>query len=248
MISTSFSKAMYELPYPPRLLPESLDFSNYITVIRDDNFFRYMLNSLILSVLVTFFVLVVSSLSAYGFAKFEFPGKEIIFTIYLFTMMVPGVLNLVAQYAVLNSIHLVNTYLGVLLLMIGGGVAGNTFFLRGFFEGIPHELEESIVIDGGGRFTIYKNIILPLSRPALATLGVGVFSGTWSDFFTILTFIKDTDKWTLPVAIQLFRGEHATEWGLVFAGSVILFIPELIFFIIAQKYFVQPINEGALKE
>ncbi len=248
MISTSFSTAMYELPYPPRILPDKINFANYITVIKDNNFIRYFLNSIVLATVVTFCVLLISSMSAYGFARFEFPFKNVIFNIYLVTMMVPGVLNLIAQYSIINSLHLVNHYSGILLLMVGGGIAGNTFFLRGFFEDIPRELEESIIIDGGGRWVIFRRLVIPLSKPALGTLGIGIFSGTWSDFFTVLTFIKDPDMWTLPVALQLFRGQHATEWGLVFAGSVILFVPELIMFIIVQKNFVQSSTaDGAIK-
>lgn len=248
MISTSFSTAMYELPYPPRILPDNINFANYITVIKDNNFIRYFLNSTVLATVVTFCVLLISAMSAYGFARFDFPFKNVIFNIYLVTMMVPGVLNLIAQYSIINSLHLVNHYSGILLLMVGGGIAGNTFFLRGFFEDIPRELEESIIIDGGGRWVIFRRLVIPLSKPALGTLGIGIFSGTWSDFFTVLTFIKDPDMWTLPVALQLFRGQHATEWGLVFAGSVILFIPELIMFIIVQKNFVRSgAADGAIK-
>jgi multiple sugar transport system permease protein len=248
MISTSFSQAMYELPYPPKILPDSINFSNYAKILKESDFFRYFLNSVFLSAAVTVAVLFISSLSAYGFARFDFPGKKIIFNLYLFTMMVPGVLNLIAQYSVINRMHLVNTYTGILLLMIGGGIAGNTFFLRGFFEDIPHELEESVVMDGGGRWCIFRHICLPLSKPALGTLGIGVFSGVWSDFFTVLTFIKDPEKWTLPVALQLLRGEHATEWGTVMAASVLLFIPELVMFVIVQKHFVQSGGgEGAIK-
>lgn len=248
MFSTSLTTDTYTLPYPPRILPHSFYFGNYLTVWFDNNFFRYFLNSTFLSVTTTVLVLFFSALSAYGFARFDFPGKEIVFNIYLFTMMVPGLLNIVAQYSVINSMHLVNTYTGLLLLSVGGGIAGNTFFLRGFFEQLPRELEESVIMDGGSRWTIFRKIVLPLSKPSLGTLGIGVFSGTWCDFFGVLTFIKDSDKWTLPVALQLFRGQHATSWGLVFAGAMITIIPEILIFIFTQKYLVQSGNmDGSIK-
>lgn len=248
MFTTSMSTDTFSMPYPPRILPHSINFSNYITVWNDDNFFRYFLNSTFLSITTTILVLFFSSLSAYGFARFDFPGKEIIFNIYLFTMMVPGVLNIVAQYSVINSMNLVNTYRGLLLLSVGGGIAGNTFFLRGFFEDIPKDLEESVIIDGGSRWTIYRKIVLPLSKPALGTLGIGVFTGTWCDFFGVLTFIKDPEKWTLPVGLQLFRGQHATSWGLVFAGAMITIIPEILIFAFTQKYMVQAGSmDGSIK-
>ncbi|SHJ26070.1 carbohydrate ABC transporter membrane protein 2, CUT1 family (TC 3.A.1.1.-) [Clostridium cavendishii DSM 21758] len=249
MFSTSLVKETFTLPYPPRIFPTDWYFGNYVEVWNSNNFFRYFINSTFLAVSTTIFVLLFSSLSAYGFSRFDFPGKEIIFNIYLFTMMVPGVLNIVAQYSVVNSLGLIDTYKGLILLAVGGSIAGNTFFLRGFFEQLPRELEESVLIDGGGRWTIYRKIILPLSKPALGTLGIGVFTGTWCDFFGVLTFIKDSDKWTLPVALQLFRGQHATSWGLVFAGAMITFIPEIIIFIVAQKYFVQSgLNDGGIKQ
>ncbi|MEQ6358325.1 carbohydrate ABC transporter permease [Thermoanaerobacter thermohydrosulfuricus] len=192
--------------------------------------------------------LFISTLSAYGFARFNFPGKNLIFNIYLFTMMVPGVLNIVAQYTVINGMHLVDTYTGLLLLYVGGGIAGNTFFLKGFFEQIPRELEESIIIDGGSRWTIYRHIILPLSKPALATFAIFAFSGTWDEFFTALTLIKTPIKRTLPIAIRMFQGQFATKWGLVFAASLIAVIPIILIFIIFQKYFIRGgIQEGALK-
>lgn len=248
MFSTSLTTDTFTLPYPPRILPHSFYFGNYATVWFDNNFFRYFLNSTFLSVATTVFVLFFSALSAYGFARFDFPGKEVVFNIYLFTMMVPGLLNIVAQYSVINSMHLVNTYTGLLLLSVGGGIAGNTFFLRGFFEQLPRELEESVIIDGGSRWTIFRHVVLPLSKPSLGTLGVGIFSGTWCDFFGVLTFIKDSDKWTLPVALQLFRGQHATSWGLVFAGAMITIVPEILIFILTQKYLVQNGNmDGSIK-
>lgn len=243
MFSTSMTTQTFTLPYPPRILPKSFYFGNYVTVWTQNNFFRYFLNSTFLSVSTTILVLFFSSLSAYGFARFDFPGKEIVFNIYLFTMMIPGVLNIVAQYSVLKNMNLINTYKGLLLLSVGGGIAGNTFFLRGFFENIPRELEDSVRIDGGGRWTIFTHIVLPLSLPSLGTLAIGVFSGTWCDFFGVLTFIKDPNKWTLPVALQLFRGQHATSWGLVFAGSVITIVPEMVVFTLAQKFMVK---EGTL--
>lgn len=248
MFTTSLSTDTFSMPYPPRILPHSFNFSNYATVWNDNNFFRYFLNSTFLSITTTILVLFFSSLSAYGFARFDFPGKEIIFNIYLFTMMVPGILNIVAQYSVINSMNLVNTYRGLLLLSVGGGIAGNTFFLRGFFEDIPKDLEESVIIDGGSRWTIYRKIVLPLSKPAMGTLGIGVFTGTWCDFFGVLTFIKDPNKWTLPVGLQLFRGQHATSLGLVFAGAMITIVPEILIFAFTQKYMVQTGNmDGSIK-
>lgn len=248
MVATALTQDTYVMPYPPILIPKSLYLGNFIEAWNANNFERYFLNSLFLAITNTILSLFISTLSAYGFARFNFPGKNLIFNIYLFTMMVPGVLNIVAQYTVINGMHLVDTYTGLLLLYVGGGIAGNTFFLKGFFEQIPRELEESIVIDGGSRWTIYRHIILPLSKPALATFAIFAFSGTWDEFFTALTLIKTPIKRTLPIAIRMFQGQFATKWGLVFAASLIAVIPIILIFIIFQKYFIRGgIQEGALK-
>ncbi|HHV75174.1 ABC transporter permease [Thermoanaerobacterium sp. PSU-2] len=248
MISTALTKDTYVMPYPPILIPKTFYTGNFKEAWLSNNFFRYFLNSLYISVISTVLSLFIATLSAYGFARFSFPGKEILFNVYLFTMMVPGVLNIVAQYTVINGLHLVDTYSGLLLLYVGTGIAGNTFFLRGFFESIPKELEESIIIDGGTRWTIYRHVILPLSKPALATFAIFAFEGTWDEFFVALTFIKTEIKRTLPIAIMLFQGEFATKWGLVFAASLIAVVPVILIFVVFQKYFIRGgIQEGAIK-
>lgn len=239
MIATAFTPDTYTMPYPPILFPKSFYLGNFINAIKSNNFGRYFLNSAFVSILSTIFALVVSSLTAYGFARFNFKGKEIIFKIFLFTMMVPGLLNIVPQFLVIKSMKLVDTYTGLILLYIGGGIAGNTFFLRGFFESIPIELEESVIIDGGSRWTIFTKIILPLSKPALGTFSIFAFTGFWDEFYGALTLIKTPSKRTLPIALQLFRGQHASDWGLIFAASLIAIAPVILIFIIFQKKFVK---------
>lgn len=248
MILTSLSENAYALPQPEKIISQEPYFGNYSEAWNKNNFQRYSLNSLYVASMTTVFALFFSSMTAYAFARFHFPLKEILFRLFLFTMMVPGVLNIIPQFTVINSLGLVNTYSGLLLLYVGAGIAGNTFFLRGFFERIPRELEESVIIDGGGRWIIYRYIYLPLSKPALATLGIFTFSGAWDEFFIALTLIKSEEKRTLPIALQLFQGQHATEWGLVFAASLIAIIPIILIFIIFQKRFVQSsTGEGGVK-
>ena len=154
-------------------------------------------------------------------------------------MMVPGLVNIVPQFLVLNSLKLVDTYLGLILLYIGGGIAGNTFFLRGFFESIPKELEESVVIDGGTRWTVFRHIILPLSKPALATFSIFAFNGFWDELLKALTVIKSVNKRTLPISIQLCIGTHGSEWGLIFASSLISIVPIITIFVLFQKKFIK---------
>jgi multiple sugar transport system permease protein len=162
--------------------------------------------------------------------------------------MIPAILALVSQFTVLQRLNLVNTYAGLIVLYVSGGVAGNTFFLKGFFETIPRALEESVIMDGGSRWTVYRHIILPLSRPALATMAIGTFSGTWMEVFTALTIIKTQSKRTLPIAIKLLQNGKATQWGIIFAASIIVLIPIMTIFILFNKQFINPGgSQGAIK-
>lgn len=248
MITMSLMPNTYVLPSVPQIIPKQFYFGNYIAVWMGESFSRYFINSLFVTLSTTFLTLFVASLSGYGFARLSFPGKNIIFNIYIFSLMMPAVLALISQFTILQGLHLVDTYLGLLLLYVSMGVAGNTFFLKGFFETIPKELEESVIMDGGNKWTIYMKIILPLSKPALATMAIGTFSGTWMEVFTALTVIKTQSKRTLPIALKLLQNGKATEWGLIFAAAIMVLIPIILIFIIFNKQFIkQGGNQGAVK-
>lgn len=248
MISTSLIPNTFILPSKPQIIPKQFYIGNYVQVLMGDNFIRYFVNSLIVTAVNTILTLFIASLSGYGFARLKFPGKKIIFNIYIFSLMMPAVLALVSQFTILQKMHLIDTYTGLLLLYVSGGVAGNTFFLKGFFETIPRELEESVIMDGGNKWTIYRKIILPLSKPALATMAIGTFSATWMEVFTALTVIKTQSKRTLPIAIKLLQNGKATQWGVIFAAAMLVLIPIIIIYIIFNKQFIKSGgNEGAVK-
>ncbi|MFC0561570.1 carbohydrate ABC transporter permease [Halalkalibacter alkalisediminis] len=248
MILTTFLKGAYSLPRPNEVLAARPNFDNYVEVWTGYNFYRYFLNSILVAGVAMVGGLLLGAMSAYAFVRFEFPFKEFIFRSFLFTMMIPLVLAIVPQFTVINSLGLVNTYLGLWLIYIGGGVVGSTFFLRGFFETIPKDLEESILIDGGGNWRIFWHIYLPLSKPALGTMAIFAFSGTWDEYFVALTIIKDEAMRTLPIALMMFQGQHASNWSLVFAASIIAILPVIVIYIIFQKKFVKGgESEGAVK-
>jgi multiple sugar transport system permease protein len=248
MILTTFLKGAYSLPKPGEVFAARPNLDNYVDVWTGYNFYRYFLNSLLIAGVAMVGGLFLGAMTAYAFVRFEFPFKEFLFRAFLFTMMIPLVLAIVPQFTVINSLGLVNTYLGLWLIYIGGGVVGSTFFLRGFFETIPKDLEESILIDGGGNWRIFWNIYLPLSKPALGTMAIFAFSGTWDEYFVALTIIKDEAMRTLPIALMMFQGQHASNWALVFAASIIAILPVIIIYIIFQKKFVKAgESEGAVK-
>lgn len=249
MLATAMTPHSYSMPYPPILVPEEFYLDNFITAWESNNFGAYFLNSVIVSVIATLSIVLISCTCAYGFARMKFPGRELIFNIFLFSMMVPTLTNLVAQFTLVQSMGLVDTYTGLILVYIGTGIAANTYFLRNFFLGFPHELEEAMIIDGGTNWTIFLHLMLPLSKPAIATFGILAFSNTWDEFLLALTLIKTPAKRTLPIAIKLFEGQHVNDWSLIFAASLIAVVPILLIYIIFQKYLVKGgALEGTLKE
>jgi multiple sugar transport system permease protein len=248
MILTSLTTDNFSLPSPHKLMNSPKTLNNYVEAWSKNHFSQYFVNSIFISITTMVISLFLSSLTAYGFARFPFPGKELLFRIFLFSMFVPAILNIIPQFTIIKSLGLVDTYTGLILLYIGTGIVGSTFFLRGFFERIPVELEESIVIDGGSKWTIYHKIYIPLSLPAIGTLGIFAFSGTWDEFIVALTLIKTESNRTLPIALQLFRGQYATYYGLFFAASMMALIPIIAIFILFQKQFVNPnVSEGSVK-
>lgn len=248
MVMTSLTTDNFSLPSPTKLLHADKTLVNYSDAWSKNNFSRYFLNSMLVSTVTMILSLSLAASTAYAFARFQFPGKEFLFKLFLFTMFVPAILNIIPQFTVIQAVNLVDTYPGLILLYIGSGVVGSTFFLRGFFERIPIELEESIVIDGGSRWTMFYTIYIPLSLPAIGTLGIFAFSGTWDEFIVALTIIKTEINRTLPIALQLFRGQYATYYGLFFAASIIALLPILIIFTVFQRQFVNPnVTEGGVK-
>jgi len=248
MILTSFFTGTYSLPRPNEVFSVVPNAVNYQIVWEKNHFARYFGNSLLITTVAMLGSLLISSLTAYGFARFAFPGKEGVFRLFLLTMMIPGVINIIPQFILIKNLGLVNTYAGLWLVYIATGVVGNMFFLRGFFESIPKELEESVLIDGGGSWRIYWNIYLPLSLPAMGTLAIFIFQGTWEEYFLALTLIKSESLRTLPIAIMMFNDKYATNYGQIFAASLVALLPVMLIYIAFQKRFVQSgFSEGAVK-
>jgi len=248
MILTSFFTATFSLPRPEAVFSVTPNFINYAIVWGKNHFAQYFTNSLLITSVAMVGALLVSSLTAYGFARFPFPGKEGVFRLFLLTMMIPSVINIIPQFIIVKNMGLVNTYAGLWLIYIATGVVGNLFFLRGFFESVPKELEESVLIDGGGNWRIYWNIYLPLSLPAMGTLAIFIFQGTWEEYFLALTIIKSESLRTLPIAILMFNDKYATNYGQIFAASIIALLPVILIYVLFQKKFVQAgIGEGAIK-
>ncbi len=247
MVTTSFKPQTFIFELPPPLWPQPATLDNYTAALGKDRFGLYFLNSLIVAVSSTGLTVLISSLLAYAFARLEFPGREALFYVFLIGMMIPPVMLIIPQFIVAKSLQLLNTHLGLILVYVTMSLSMQTFLLRGFFESLPRELEEAALIDGGGRWTIFRHIVLPLSRPGLAVVAIFTFLYSWDEFPWAHVAIKETTRRTLPIGIALFQSEHLTEWGQVFAASLVALIPVIIVFVVFQRYFIRGIASTGLK-
>lgn len=247
LVSTAFKPAAYVPEFPPQFIPHNPTLENFRTAFSSRNFGTAFFNSAKVAVATSFVVTSLASMMAYAFARFEFVGKSVLFYSVLAMMMVPTMMLIIPQFVMVRSFGLLNSHTGLVMVYAAGGMAFNMFLLRGFFEGLPRELEESALIDGANQFVIFTQIMLPLAKPALSTVAVFSFLGAWDEYIWALTVLTDPAKRTLPIAIQNFRGAHATDWGLVFAASLTAVVPTVLLFIFFQRYFVQGISTGALK-
>lgn len=259
MVSNSFEQFSFSLPYPPRIVPKKLIFDAYEYILNLDIFTTAFRNSILNTILTVAVEVVIATLSAYGFARIKFPGRELLFKLYLFTLMVPGFLNIIPQFITLSAIKLpigelsnglVGTRAGLILIYVATGICGYTFFLRGFFQGLPDALAESVIIDGGSHGTIFTKIMLPLSKPAIGTMTLFALQGIWEEYFTAKVLLGTNEAMiTLPMLLQRLNGQHATRWEWVFAASIITQIPVILLFILFQKKaVVGGLAEGSMKE
>jgi multiple sugar transport system permease protein len=247
MLATSLKANSLALEVPPDFIPDNPTTENYRDAWSSNHFGRYFLNSLGVAVATTLVSVLLSSMMAYAFSRLRFPGRTLLFGLLLLGLMVPTMMLIVPQFLLAKELHLLDSYAGLVVFYVGGTLALNTFLLRSFFQDIPRELEEAMVVDGAGPWRRYRQLILPLSRPALATAAIFTFLSSWDEFVWALTIINDPEKRTLPIAIALFQGQYATSWGIVFAASAIAVVPVIAIFIALQRQFIGGIAAGAVK-
>jgi multiple sugar transport system permease protein len=247
MVATSFKQSQLVLQLPPQFIPHHPTTVNYREAWSSNQFGHYFVNSLMVAVATTVLAVLLSSMMAFAFARFQFPGRRLLFGLLLIGLMVPTMMLLIPQFLLARDIGALNSLWGLVFFYTAMNLALNTFLLRSFFQDIPRELEEAMVMDGAGPWARYRKLIMPLSRPALATVSIFTFLASWDEFVWALTVINDPSRRTLPIAIALFQGQHVTSWGLVFAASVIAIVPVLAIFVAFQRQFVSGIAAGALK-
>ena len=247
MVSTSFKAQQYVLKIPPQFIPDPATLSNYERVLVRGDFGQYFLNSVFVAVTATAIAVLLSAMMAYGFARYRFRGREWLFRILLLGLMIPALMLIVPQFVLAKWLGLIDTLWGLIVFYVAGNLALNTFLLRGFFEALPQELDDAMQIDGATDWRRFIGLALPLARPALATATIFTFLATWDEYAWALTSITSPENKTLPIAIALLQGPRGTQWGLVFAASIIAILPVIAVFLVFQRHFVQGLTAGAVK-
>ncbi|GGH50759.1 MULTISPECIES: carbohydrate ABC transporter permease [Paenibacillus] len=245
MLSTSFKLQEEVFQYPIQWIPQVFHFENYVEVWTSIPFPLYYFNSLKVSILVTLGQLITCSLAGYAFARLDFPGKNRLFIMYFAAFMIPYQVIMIPQYFVIKKLGLVDSHWALILLEIFSPYG--VFLMRQFLSGISKELSEAARIDGCNEFGIFARIIMPLAKPALATLGIFAFSWVWNDFQAPLIYLTSDSLKTLPLGLASLNGEFTSQTQLIMAGTVLSLIPVVTVFLFFQRYFISGITAGSVK-
>lgn len=250
LISTALKPngALYE--FPPRFFPtlKSITMENFIYIISGGRFYINFFNSAIVSLLTVAIAAMVASALGFCIGRFQFIGRNLLFSFIMLTMIIPGMTLIVPQYELAVKMDVINKLYGLIPFYVAWVIPYSTFMIKGFVENIPREFDEAIFMDGGSILTVFGRIILPLAKPGIASISIFNFLTAWEEFPWANTVINDNLKRTLPIAISGFFGQHQfTQWGYVFALSTLSLIPILIVFISFQRYFVSGITTGGVK-
>ncbi len=239
MLSTSLKTPAETFAYPPVWIPSQIVWGNYTKAVSVMPFGRFYLNSLFVTATVTVLQIITSSLAAFAFARLRFRGRNLLFLLYLATLMIPFQVTMIPNFILVRLLGWYDTYQA--LILPPAFSAFSTFLLRQYFMGIPFDLDEAARIDGASSFRIWWSVILPLSGPVLAALAIFVSLNTWNEFLWPLIITNSPEMRTLPVGLSTFQGQFKVEWNLLMAGSVIAMLPVLIVYIIGQRWFIRGI-------
>lgn len=220
------------------LIPENFTFDNYLQIFTQEPLFgRWLWNSAIVAVLVTFLNLIFNSMAGYALARIKFPGNQVLFILILAFLMIPGQITLLPKFLILKSLGWLNTYQGLVIPMAVN--ATFIFMMRQFFVNFPRELEEAAALDGLGRFATFFQIVLPLAKPALAAQTIFIFMGSWNEFLLPLVIMSDPEMFTLPIGLNAFKGQYISYWNYIMAASMIFTLPALAIYAWFNRYFIQ---------
>ena len=210
-------------------------------------FGRQLANSLIVSLAVTVVGMVLSTSAAYALSRFRFAGRTMSLRAFLLSQMFPGVVTSIPLYLLLDRLHLLDHLAGLVLVYSTTSIPFCVFMLKGYFDTLPKELEEAVLLDGGTRFTAFYKVALPLARPAIAVTALFSFLSAWNEFILAATFMNDPAHFTLPVALQRYVGDYSTEWGHFAAAAILVSVPVMALFLAIEKHLVGGLTAGAVK-
>jgi raffinose/stachyose/melibiose transport system permease protein len=236
-----------QLSRNPYGAPSPWRFDNYTDVLGSDLFWRQLGNSTLITAATTVAVVAVSAMAAFVFARFTFRGRELLFTLFAVGLMFPFAVAILPLFVLLRNLDLLNNPLGVILPQIAFGLPTTIIILRGFFREIPPEVEEAATLDGCGPFGFFWRILLPMARPALATVSVLAVVASWNNFFLPLVVLGDPSWWTLPVGVQQFKTQYSSDTARVLAYVTLSMVPALAFFVLAERQLVSGLTSGATK-
>ncbi len=246
MLSTSLKTDRQIFAWPPVWIPNPMVWGNYPAVFDYAPMHKYFLNTMVIATAQVFGAVVTCSLAAYAFSRLRAPGRDAIFTVMISQMMIPGIVTLVPLYILFARLKWIDTFLPLTVPAVLGSPF-YIFMLRQFFLTLPMELEEAALIDGASRLRVWWTIILPLSKPAIATVAIFSFMFAWNDFTGPLIFLNSRDRFTLSLGLQAFMFERRTLWSLLMAASTLMITPIMAVFFVAQKYFIQGIALTGMK-
>ena len=252
MIITSLKTGFAAMQYPPQWWPASPTLENYTRLLDPSgrigqDFLHYFWNSLWVSTITTVLAVVVAVPAAYAFSRFRFPGRNFLFFAVLLRNMFPAVVFLVPLFILMKALGLVNTHGSLILTYLTFGLPLAIWLLKGFYDNIPIQLEQAARIDGATRFQAFLYIVMPLSMPGIIATSIYSFIGAWNEYIYAYTFLTKQSQMTLPVGIQRFFSENATDWPGLMAATFIMSVPVVVLFLVLQKYFVRALTEGAVK-
>lgn len=245
MISSSFKADNQVLTIPIKWIPETFKWQNYVDIWTQVPMLTYIKNSMFLAVVITFLQVFTGSMAAYGFSKIRFPGRDALFVAYIATIAVPWQAYMVPQYIMMEKVGLTNTHLSLILLQAFG--AFGVFLMRQYYMSIPDELVEAARIDGLSEHGTWLRIVLPLTKPALASLALLTFVNTWNDYMGPFIYLTSNDLWTIQLGLRTFVGMYDAQYAMIMTGSVISVLPILVIFLFGQRYFIEGIATSGMK-
>ncbi|MCI8710687.1 MAG: carbohydrate ABC transporter permease [Ruminococcus sp.] len=245
MLSASFKTNLEVFAFPIQWIPEVFHFENYSNIWEIANYPRMFFNTVKLTAIITGLQVLTSTLAAYAFSKIKFPERDLLFLLYLATMMVPYQVVMIPQFSIIRNMGLSNTHMA--LILIQAFTPMGVFLIKQFYDGIPNELIEAARIDGLNEFGIYSRIMLPLSKSAIVSLAILTITATWNDFLAPLIYISDSKLFTIQLGLRNLCSEYTAEYGQIMAASVMSVIPIFVLYCIFQRFFEEGMISGAVK-